>query len=72
MTHSGMLYRLDISVLFSWAIPVLDFHPLEIYKNLGLLFSTITFTVNSHTDSHFYKYIYLFQILCSINSVFLF
>ena len=50
MTHSGMLYRLDISVLFSWAIPVLDFHPLEIYKNLGLLFSTITFTVNSHTD----------------------
>ena len=33
--------------LFLWAIAVSDFRPLEIYKNLGLPLSTITFTVNS-------------------------
>ena len=47
----------------------LDFCPLEIYKNLGPPSSTITFTVNSHVDNHFYKYIYLFEILYSIKSV---
>ena len=31
--------------------------PWEIYKNLGLPLSTITFTVNSHADNHFYNYI---------------
>ena len=30
-----------------------------------------TFTVNSHADNHFYKYIYLFQILYSLKSDFL-
>ena len=25
--------------------------------------STITFTVNSHADNHFFKHVYLFQIL---------
>ena len=50
MTHSGILYQLDISVLFSWTIDVSDFHPLEIYKNLDLRLSTITFTVNSHAN----------------------
>ena len=30
---------------------------LEKYKNLGLPLSTITFTVNSHADNHFYRYI---------------
>ena len=33
-------------VLFLWTISV-----------LGFLLSTITFTVNSHADNHFYKYI---------------
>ena len=46
-------------VLFLWAIAASDFRPLEIYINFGLPLSTLTFTVNSHTDNHFYKYIYL-------------
>ena len=45
--------------------------PLEKYKNLGLPLSTITFTVNSHADNHFYKYIYLFQMLYSIKCFFI-
>ena len=45
-------------VLFLWAIAVSDFCPLEIYKNLSLPLSCRTFTVNSHADNHFYKYIY--------------
>ena len=45
---------------------VSDFLPLEIYKNLGPLVSSITFTVNNRADNHFYKYIYLFQILYSM------
>ena len=57
-------------VSFFWAIAASNFRPLEIYKNLGLALSTITFTVNSHADNHSYKYIYLFQILYSIKSVF--
>ena len=47
-------------VLFLWAVAVSNIRPLKIYKRLGPLLSTITFTVN-----HFYKYIYLFQILYS-------
>ena len=31
-------------VLFLWAIAVSDFRPLEIYKNLGLPLSTITYS----------------------------
>ena len=57
-------------VLFLWAIAVSDFRPLEIYKNLCLSLCTITFTVNSHADNHFYKYISLFQILYSMKSFF--
>ena len=49
-------------VLFLWAIAVSDFSPLEIYKNIGLRLSFITFTINSHADNHSYKYIYLLQI----------
>ena len=30
---------------------------LEVYKRLGFHSSTVTFTVNSHTDNHFCKYI---------------
>ena len=56
--------------LFLWAIAVSNFCPLEIYKNLGLPFSTITFTINSHADNHFYEYIYLFQILYCMKSLF--
>ena len=55
--NSGMSYRLDISVLFSWAIAISDFCPLEIYKNWWFPFSTKTFTVNSHADNYFYNYI---------------
>ena len=58
-------------ILFLEAIAVSDFCPLEIYKNISLPLSTITFTVNSYADNHFYKYIYLFQILYSMKSVFL-
>ena len=57
-------------VLFLWAIAVSDFCPLEIYKNLGLPVSTATFAVNNQADNHCYKYIYLFQILYSMKSVF--
>ena len=53
-------------VSFVWAMAVSDFPPLEIHKNFSLPLSTITFTINSHADNHFYKYIYLFQILYSI------
>ena len=42
-------------ILFLWAIAVSDFCLLEIYKNLGFLLFTITFTVNNHADKHFYK-----------------
>ena len=52
-------------ILFLWAIFVSDFLPLEIHKHLVLSLSSITFTVNSE-DNHFYKYIYLFQILYSV------
>ena len=60
-------------VLFSWAITDSDFCPLEIYKNLGLPLYTIPFTVNSHADNHFYKYIYSYSIqyLGSMKWVFL-
>ena len=54
-----------------WYVAVSDFRPLEIYKNLGLSLSTITFTVKkSHADNHFYKYIYLFQISFNISQYF--
>ena len=58
--------------LFLWAIAVPDFLPLEIYNNLGLSLFTITFKVNSHAGNHFYKYMYLFQILYSMKSGFFF
>ena len=58
-------------VLFLWTISVSDFPPFKMYKNLGLLLFSITFTVSSHADNHFYNYIYLFQILYSVKSVFL-
>ena len=48
----GMLYRLNISVLFSLAIAVSDFRPLEIYENLGLPLSFINFTVNNDADNY--------------------
>ena len=72
MTNSGMLYRLDIST-FYFDEPLLFqiFVPWKFNKNLCPPLSAITFTVESHADNHFYKYIYLFQILCSMKSVFL-
>ena len=50
-------------LLFLWVIAVSDFCPLEIFKHLDPPLSTIAFTVKSHPDKNFYKYIYLFQIL---------
>ena len=55
-------------MLFLWTITVSDFRPLQIYKNLGFPLFTLTFTVNSHADNHFYKYIYLFKILYAVLS----
>ena len=37
MTHSGILYRLDISTFYVFL------RPLKIYKNVGLPLSTITY-----------------------------
>ena len=49
-------------ILFLSTIAVSDFRPLEIYKTLGLPLSTITFTVNSQADNHFYKYLFVSNI----------
>ena len=57
----------DISTGILWTIAVSDFHPLEIYKNLGLPLSTITFTVNCHKDNQFYKHIHLRSFFIKIN-----
>ena len=50
-------------ILFLWANVVSDFLPLEIYKHLALPLSSITFTANSPADNHFYKYIYVSNII---------
>ena len=64
MICSGLLYRLDISTFYFYVtIVVSDFLPLEIHKHLVLPLPSITFTAKSQADNHFYKYIYLFQIL---------
>ena len=55
---------------FYWAFAVSDFRFSEIHKDLGRSLSTTSFTVNTHADNDFYKYICLFQILYSIKSVF--
>ena len=57
-------------VLFLWASAISDFRPLEIYENVRFLLSTSAFIVNDHAENHFCKYIYLFQILYSMKSVF--
>ena len=57
-------------VLFLCAIVASDFLPLEIYKQLVLPLSGITFTANSQADNHFYKY-HLFKILYSMNQFFI-
>ena len=67
-----MLYKLDIfRFYFSEPLQFQIFFLLEIYKNLGLPLSTVTFTVNSHADNHFYKYISFFQILYSMKVFFI-
>ena len=43
---------------------------MEIYNNLDFPLFFITFTVNSHVDIHFYKYISFFQILWRLKSGF--
>ena len=66
MTYNGMLHRLDISTFCLRVIAASDFRSSEIFKNLGLSLPTITFLVNSRAHNHFYKYIYLLQILYSM------
>ena len=68
MTHSGMLYQLDIFAFFFFSAS--DLCPLEIYEKLGLSLSSITFTANNHVDNHFYQCVYLFQIIHNLESVF--
>ena len=58
-------------ILFLCAIFVSHFLLLEIHKHLLLPLCSITFTANIQADNHFYKCIYLFQILCSMKSFFL-
>ena len=58
-------------ILFVQATAVSDFRPLGIYKNPGPPLPTITFTVNSHTDNHFHRYIYLFQYYTVWNQFFI-
>ena len=58
-------------ILFLWAIAFSDFLLLEISKHLVLPLSNTTFRANSHADDRFYKYLYLFQILYSMKSVFI-
>ena len=49
MAYSGMLYGLNISVFHFYEKLLFQiFRPLKIYKN---------FTVNSHLDNRFHKYI---------------
>ena len=43
MAHYGILHQLEISTKFLRAVVVLHFCLLEIYKNLGLPLSTITY-----------------------------
>ena len=57
-------------ILFLWAIVASDFLPLKIHKHLVLPLTSITFTANNQADNHVYKYIYLFQTLYSMKSVF--
>ena len=57
-------------VFFLWAIAVWDSLPMELYRHLVLSLSIITFTANSQADNHFSIYVYLFQILYSMKSVF--
>ena len=47
-------------ILFLWTITVSDFCLLQIYKNLDLPLSAVSFTVNNHADNHFYKCVCLF------------
>ena len=55
-------------VLFLWTIAVSDFCPLEIYKKIDLPLSTISFTVKSHADNHFCKYLFVSNIIqCDCN-----
>ena len=74
MTHSAMLYGLDISTFhfIFLAIAVSAFCPLKTYRNLVyyLVYYHYVMTVYSYVDNHFYKYIYLFQILSSMKLVF--
>ena len=71
MIHFGLLHRLNIST-FHFYEPALFqiFFSLELYKHLVLLLSSIIFRANSQADNHFYEYIYLFQTLYNIESVF--
>ena len=71
MIHFGLLYRLDISTFHFYEPSLFQiFFPLELYKHLVLPLYSIIFRANSQADNHFYEYIYLFQTLYNIESVF--
>ena len=55
-----MLCRLDVSTLYFYD-PLLFqiFFPWKQYKTLGPPLTRIIFTVTSHAENHFYKYICL-------------
>ena len=64
--HDTILYWLNISTFYFYEpLPFQIFLSWKFKKNLGFPLSTITFTVGSHVDNHFYKYICLFRLLCS-------
>ena len=72
MIHFGLLYRLDISTFHFYEPSLFQiFFPLELCKHLVLPLYSIIFRANSQADNHFYEYIYLFQTLYNIESVFL-
>ena len=50
-------------ILFLQTIVVSDVLPLKIHEHLVLPMTSIAFTANGQADNHFYKYVYLFQIL---------
>ena len=73
ITYSGMLYQLDISTCYCYdPLLFLIFVPWKFIKTEALpsLLSLLQSTA-SHADSHFYKWIYLFQIFYSMKSMFL-
>ena len=67
-THSGMLYRLEISTFYFYETLLFQIFVLWRFIKTCTFPCIITFTVNSHADNHFYKYIYLFILFIKIHA----